>query len=401
MNVQRQIYLDHNATTACDPAVVEAMLPFFGAEYGNPASPHLMGKRASAACNVAREQVAELFNCRAGDVVFTSGATESNNTVLFGLASTPDCRRTLVTSPVEHKSILGPCEELRARGHHVAELPVGADGRVDVAAAAELIDFRTTLVTIQAANNEVGVLQPIQEIADLAHARGALFHCDAAQLIGKLPLPNNLAFADYCSISAHKMYGPKGIGALLIRGAAASHALKAVYHGGGQEGGLRPGTLNVPAIVGFGQACHLVRRQLLEDIERISGLRSAFECALKKELPECRINAVLSPRLPGTSSITIPGVPGTMLISNLRHICIGEGSACSSGAMEPSYVLLAMGHSRDDAECTVRVTFGRKNTPQDADEAATAIAHAARQLIECLGHGDSLTKLDASWGMGR
>ena len=368
------------------------MLPFFGAEYGNPASPHFVGKRASAACDVAREQVAELFNCRAADVIFTSGATESNNAVLFGVASPRESRRKVVTSVVEHKSILGPCDELRARGNDVVALPVGADGRVDADRAADLIDTATQLVTVQAANNEVGVLQPIQEIADLAHERGALFHCDAAQLAGKLPLPSNLSFSDYCSVSAHKMYGPKGVGALLIRSAAARHALKAVYHGGGQEGGFRPGTLNVAAIVGFGHACRLVRRKLSEDIERISRLRSEFETALTEQLSGCRINAVHSPRLPGTSSITIPGVPGTMLISNLRHICIGEGSACSSGAMEPSYVLLAMGHSRDDAECTVRVSFGRNNTPQDAKDAADAISDTARQLICRLG--DSLTAPD-------
>lgn len=395
MNVRREIYLDHNATTACDSEVVEAMLPFFGADYGNPASPHFMGKRASAACDVAREQVAELFNCRTTDVIFTSGATESNNAVLFGVVSPTDARRKVVTSVVEHKSILGPCDELRARGEKVEALPVGADGRVDVAQAAELIDTGTKLVSIQAANNEVGVLQPILEIADLAHARGALFHCDAAQLAGKVPLPNNLSFSDYCSVSAHKMYGPKGVGALLIRSAAARHVLKAVYHGGGQESGFRPGTLNVPAIVGFGHACHLIRRQLSADVERISALRSAFESALTELLPECRINAVFSPRLPGTSSITIPGVPGTMLVSNLRHICIGEGSACSSGAMEPSYVLLAMGHSRDDAECTVRVSFGRKNIPEDANDAATEISDAARQLIARLGDGVSLTTPEA------
>jgi cysteine desulfurase len=393
MNVRREIYLDHNATTACDSEVVEAMLPFFGAEYGNPASPHSMGKRASAACDMAREQVAELFNCRTTDIIFTSGATESNNAVLFGVVSPTDSRRKVVTSVVEHKSILGPCDELRARGEKVEALPVGADGRIDVAQAAELIDTGTKLVAIQAANNEVGVLQPIQEIADLAHARGALFHCDAAQLAGKLPLPNNLSFSDYCSVSAHKMYGPKGVGALIVRNAAARHALKAVYHGGGQEGGYRPGTLNVPAIVGFGHACRLIRRKLSEDIERISGLRSAFETALTAQLSGCRINALHSPRLPGTSSITIPGVPGTMLISNLRHICIGEGSACSSGAMEPSYVLLAMGHSRDDAECTVRVSFGRKNTPEDAKNAADAISDTARQLTCRLG--DSLPEPDA------
>jgi cysteine desulfurase len=395
INVRREIYLDHNATTACDPEVLEAMLPFFGADYGNPASPHFMGKRASAACDVAREQVGELFNCRPSEVIFTSGATESNNAVLFGLASPTDSRRKVVTSAVEHKSILGPCDELRARGDNVVEIPVGVDGRVDSAQAAELIDTGTKLVAVQAANNEVGVLQPIQEIADLAHARGALFHCDAAQLVGKLPLPSNLSFSDYCSVSAHKIYGPKGVGALLIRSAAARHALKAVYHGGGQESGFRPGTLNVPAIVGFGQACRLIRRQLSEDVERISKLRSAFESTLKEQLPECRINVAYSPRLPGTSSITIPGVPGTMLISNLRHICIGEGSACSSGAMEPSYVLLAMGHSRDDAECTVRVSFGRKNTPQEANDAATEISDVARQLIDRLGDGVSLTAPDA------
>ena len=394
-NVRRNIYLDNNATTACDPEVVEAMMPFFGVEYGNPASPHILGKRASAACNVAREQVAELLSCRASDVIFTSGATESNNITLLGVGLTASAKVKVVTSPVEHKSVLGPCDQLRTQGREVVEIPVGVDGMVSLAAAGELIDTQTSLVTIQAANNEVGVLQPIQQIAELAHARGALFHCDAAQLVGKVALPENLAFVDYLSVSAHKMYGPKGVGALLIKGAAARRGINAVHRGGGQESGFRPGTLNVPAIVGFGQACCLVRRFLTDDATRVTGLRSRFESALTRLLPGCRINAAVSPRLPGTSSVTISGVPATMLIANVQNLCIGEGSACSSGAMAPSYVLLAMGHSREEAECTVRISFGKANTLQDAEDAASAISCAATGLLERLGDGGSLTTTDA------
>lgn len=375
------IYLDNNATTPCDPAVMEAMLPFFGTRYANPSSPHGMGKDAYAVVEEAREYVARYLRCSSSELLFTSGATESNNIVLLGIAP-PNGKRRIVASAIEHKSVRMPIYHRQRSGMDVKEIAVNRDGVVDLCSADALIDQNTAIVSLQAANNETGVLQPVEEVAAIAHSRGALLHCDASQWLGKLPLPQWFDHCDYLSVSAHKFYGPKGVGALVVRSGMPRKWISPVYFGGGQEHGLRSGTLNVPGIVGLNIACRLAEERVGTDAASIGQLRKSFEILLQKKIAGSRINGVDAPRLPGSCNITIPQVPASMLIANLPLICIGEGSACSSGALEPSHVLAAMGLTRDDADCSIRVSFGRQNTMSQAETAVEMIAQVTGRLLE-------------------
>ena len=375
------IYLDNNATTPCDAAVMDAMLPFFGTRYANPASPHGMGRDSFAAVEKARESVAHFLRCSPSELLFTSGATESNNIVLLGFAP-PDGRRRIVASTIEHKSVQLPLCHRRSSGMDVKEMAVSRDGVVDLCSAEALIDQNTALVSLQAANNETGVLQPVEEVAAIAHSRGALFHCDASQLIGKLPIPDWFDQCDYLSVSGHKFYGPKGVGALVVRSGTPRKRLSPLYFGGGQEHGLRSGTSNVPSIVGVNVACRLAEERVTADATAIVQLRNTFEVLLQKRVPRSRINGADVARLPGACSVTISGVPASMLIANLPSLCIAEGSACTSGAPEPSHVLVAMGLPRDDADCTIRVSFGRQNTMSQAERSVEMIAQATERLLE-------------------
>ena len=375
------IYLDNNATTPCDASVVEAMLPFFGTRYANPASPHGMGKDSFAAVEGARENVAKFLRCSTSELLFTSGATEGNNIVLLGVAPAND-RRRIVSSAIEHKSVQLPLHHRSGSGIDVKEMAVGRDGAVDLCSADAMIDGDTALVSLQAANNETGVLQPVEEVAAIAHSRGALFHCDASQWIGKLPIADWFYQCDYLSVSGHKFYGPKGVGALVVRSGTPRECVSPLYFGGGQEHGLRSGTSNVPNIVGLNVACKLAAELVATDATSIAQLRNSFEVALQRRVPISRINGVDVARLPGSCSITIPGVPASMMIANLPTICVAEGSACTSGALEPSHVLVAMGLSRDDADCSIRVSFGRQNTMSQAETAVEMIAEAAEHLLE-------------------
>jgi cysteine desulfurase len=374
------IYLDNNATTPCDPAAMEAMLPFFGSRYANPASPHGMGKDSFAAIERARESTSEFLRCSTSELHFTSGATESNNIVLAGFAPS-NGRRRIVASAIEHKSVQLPLRHRRDSGMAVEEMAVDGNGVVDLCSAESLIHEDTALVSLQAANNETGVLQPVGEVASIAHSRGALFHCDASQWIGKLPIPDWFDQCDYLSVSAHKFYGPKGVGALVVRNGTPRKHIWPLYFGGGQEYGLRPGTLNVPGIVGLSVACELAAERVATDVALIAQLRNSFEALLQRSVPSSRINGAGVARIPGSSSITIPDVPASMLIANLPSVCIAEGSACTSGATEPSHVLVAMGLSRDDADCSIRVSFGRQNTMTEAEAATDMIALAAKRLL--------------------
>lgn len=361
------IYLDYNATTPCDPRVVEAMLPYFSTWYGNAATGlHLQGRMAARAVDKAREQVATLIGCDAREIVFTSGATESNNLAILGLGRTQrdGKRKRIVTTAVEHKAVLLPCENLRHEGYEVVVLGVDAQGRVLLDEAAEAINDETLLVSVQAANNEVGTIQPVAEIAELAHLRGATVHCDAAQAVGKIAV--NLASADWnvdlLSISAHKLYGPKGVGALFVRNGWGALPLEPLQYGGGQEHALRSGTTNVSGLVGFGQACLLCTEELPHESERIGKLRNEFEDELSRSTRRLTINAQSTRRLPNTSSFTISGGDGVEVLLSLPEVMMGTGSACSSGTMEPSHVLVAMGMSREDAGATIRASFGRFTT---------------------------------------
>lgn len=376
------IYLDNHATTPCDPAVVQAMLPYFEHVYANPSSTaHEAGRTASETVDEARQQVAALVGAQPGELVFTSGATESNNIAILGLArGGRDDRKRIVTTAVEHKAVLGPCEELSSQGTDVIVLPVDSEGRVDLDAAEEAIDENTLLVSVQAANNEIGTIQSVAEVARLAHDKGALVHCDAAQAIGRVPIDVEEWDVDLLSISAHKLYGPKGVGALYIRGGPYSIPLKPLVIGGGQERQLRAGTLNVPGIVGFGEACELCRRWLPDEARRLSVLRDRLENEILARVEGAWRNGVINGRLPGNSSLTFPGIDAEALIVNTPDLAISTGSACISGAPEPSHVLLAIGLTRENADSTIRIGVGRFNDEEEIGKAANSILEALSRL---------------------
>jgi cysteine desulfurase len=362
MSQNSAVYLDYNATTPCDPRVVEKMLPFFSEVYGNPANGlHRQGRLAAAAVDEAREQVTKLIGARSHEIVFTSGATESDNLAILGVGriNRGGQRRRIVTSAVEHKAVLLACKRLEEEGFEVVFLPVDTEGRVQLDAAKQAIDQNTLLVSVQGANNEIGTIQPVAEIAELAHRNGALFHCDAAQAIGKIHVSIHEWDVDLLSMSAHKLYGPKGIGALFIRGGSSAFPVEPIWYGGGQENGLRSGTTNVPGVVGFGAACEICNAELLAEASRICSLREQLEIELLSHISSLRINGSKTERLPNTSSLTFPGIDADALILNAPQIMIGTGSACTSGAIEPSHVLTAMGISRLDASSTIRVSLGR------------------------------------------
>lgn len=375
------IYLDYNATTPCPPDVVEAMLPFFGTEYANPASTHLLGRKAAVAVETARGEISEFLGCRAGDLFFTAGATESNNLVLQGLVLRQPGEKRIVTSSIEHKSILEPCRRLNEEGVAVVELPATNDCLIDRFMLDGFLESNTRLVSIQIANNETGAIQPIEEIVKICHARNVLVHIDAAQALAKIPFSLEKLDVDFASFSAHKCYGPKGIGALYARSGRARNAVVPLLLGGGQELSIRPGTMNVPGIVGFAAACRLASSDLRSEMARIAHLRNEFERQLQSRLSGVCFIGSNATRLPGTSSVLIPGVPADALIARMPSICIGTGSACSSGALSPSHVLLACGVSRDDARCVIRVSMGRFTTSDDVNFAIDEIQRNAEQIL--------------------
>jgi len=378
------IYLDYNATTPCDPRVVEKMSPFFTEWYGNPANGlHIQGRRSARAVADAREQIAALIAARPGEVFFTAGATESNNLAILGLARAErrSTRRRIVTTAVEHKAVLLPCKKLTDDGFDIVVLPVDRNGTVDVEAARSAIDTDTLLVSVQAANNEIGTIQPVAEIAALAHEKGAYVHCDAAQAVGKIPVNVDDLGVDLLSVSAHKLYGPKGIGCLFVRGGTRAIALEPLAYGGGQENGLRSGTTNVPGAVGFGEACAIAQAELVDEMARLAALRDALETALLTEIDGLLINARDADRLPNTSSLTFPGVDADALLLNMPEVMLGTGSACTSGAVEPSHVLTAIGLSRDIARGTVRVSLGRFTDAHSIEGCSQRMVDAAK-LIE-------------------
>ena len=376
------IYLDYHATTPCDPRVVDAMLPYFRQFFGNPSSAdHRPGRIAAEAVDTARARIAALIGAHPREIVFTSGATESNNLAILGVADAArGDRKRIVTSAIEHKAILAPCEQLRSRGYDVVVLPVDRDGTVSLDATRAAITDDTLLVSVHAANNEVGTLQSIAEIATLAHTHGALMHTDAAQAVGKIPVDVDAWDVDLLSISAHKLYGPKGIGALYVRDGARNHALMARTFGGGQEWDIRPGTLNVPGIVGFGVASQICAEEFTDEAARIAELRDLLEDGLFERIPDARRNGALDKRLPGNSSLTFPGIEAHALLANLPNLALSTGSACTSGAPEPSHVLQALGLMRDDASATIRVGLGRFTTRDEITGSIHEIAEAYAQL---------------------
>lgn len=379
------IYLDYNATTPCDPRVVEKMLPYFYETYGNPSNGlHIQGRKSAKAVDVAREQIADLIGARSNEIVFTSGATESNNLAILGLARFRQNvqRKRIVTCVIEHKAVLLPCKKLKEEGFDVVFLPVDKNGRVVLEEARNSIDDNTLLVSIQGANNEIGTLQPIKELAELAHQHGALFHSDAAQAVGKVPVSVDDWEVDLLSLSAHKFYGPKGVGVLYIRGGTGAIPLEPIGYGGGQESGLRSGTTNVPSIVGLGEASKLTKSTLSDEAVRVLEIRNQIESQITSRIPLSKINGVFADRLPNTTSITFQDVDADALIYNAPNIMIGTGSACTSGAIEPSHVLTALGLSREDASSTIRISLGRYNRKDEIHTITESVVDAWSNLVK-------------------
>lgn len=374
MTKKQIVYLDYNATTPCAPEVVEAMLPFFDRQFANASSAHSMGRKAAEAVRVARDHIGRLVGCASDDLYFTSGATESNNLVLLGLTHARAAKGKIVVGSIEHKSVLEPCKRLSEQGFEVVQIPVTREGVVDIRAAEQLVDDETLLVSVQGANNELGTVQPIKRLAEIAHTHDALVHCDATQMLGKVPVSLFDMDVDFASFSSHKNYGPKGVGVLYMRGGVARAAIGPLILGGGQESTVRAGTLNVPAIVGFGEACQVGFNSLHRDQVRIAILRDFLEQEILTQIPDAFAIGTSVERLPGTSSVYIRDVPADALIARMALLCIGTGSACTSGAPSPSHVLVACGYSSDTAKCVIRVSLGRYTTEEELQFAVKYLA---------------------------
>ncbi len=378
-----RIYLDHNATTPVEPAVLDAMLPYFSADFGNAASIHTPGQRARAAVETAREQVAALINARPQELVFTSGGTESDNHAIFGIVRNhPGATKHIVTTQIEHEAVLNTCQSLEKDSTGAIEvtyLPVDSNGLVDPEAVREAIRPQTALITVMHANNELGTIQPLEQIGKIAAQNDIFFHADAVQSAGKIPVDVNALSVDLLALSGHKFYAPKGIGALYIRGGT---RLRQLLFGGHHQRGFRPGTENVPGIVGLGKAAEIARAKLSEDAARVSSLRDELERELLGRIPDSRANTESAPRTPNTTNITFPGIEGEALIIalDLKGLACSTGAACSSGAVEPSHVLTAIGLSAEDARASIRFSLGRHTTQSEISAALEIVPAAVAQL---------------------
>jgi cysteine desulfurase len=376
------IYLDNNATTRVDPRVAEAMFPYFSHEYGNAASrQHAFGRTALEAVEEARGHVASLMGAEPRELIFTSGATESNNLAVLGAAlARRDSGNHIITAAGEHPSVLDPCRNLEKQGFRVTVLSIDRHGRIDPGQVAGAITDQTILVSIMMANNEVGTLQPVAEIAGLCRERGVLFHTDAVQALGKIPIDVRTIGADLASFSAHKLYGPKGIGALYVRAGRPRVALHPLVYGGGHERGLRSGTLAVPLIVGFGEACKLCQAALADETSSIAALRDRLWRQLLNGLPDTVLNGHASDRLPGTLNASFPYIDADALMLQMPQVAVSTGSACTSASLEPSHVLKAMGLDDDQARSSLRFSLGRFNTTEEIDAVSTAVINGVTRL---------------------
>jgi cysteine desulfurase len=393
-----RVYLDFNATTPVDPAVLDAMLPYFSSNFANASSIHTPGQRARNAVETAREQVAALINGNAKEIVFTSGGTESDNHAIFGilnraLAQTAGVASEVagalhavrgapphvITTTIEHEAVLNACQAAEKRGAQVTYLPVDSNGQIDLASLNSAIRTETILITVMHANNELGSIQPLEEIGRIAKAHDIYFHSDAVQSIGKIPVDAKALGVDLLSLSGHKIYAPKGVGALYIK--SGTH-LQQLLYGGHHQRGARPGTENVAGIVGLGAAAALAEKSLAEDAIRIRRLRDHLENNLLQQIPDTRLNAAGGPRTPNTSNMIFPGIEGeALLISlDLKGLAVSTGAACSSGAVEPSHVLTGIGLSPEDARASLRFSLGRYTTDEEIDFALKIIPQAVQQL---------------------
>ncbi|MCK6691180.1 MAG: IscS subfamily cysteine desulfurase [Thermoanaerobaculia bacterium] len=404
MDKRRLIYLDNNATTPCDPRVVDAMVPYFYEKHGNAASrSHQFGWEAEEAVDYAREQIAQLLDVEDKEIIFTSGATESNNLALKGVFEMYARKGNhIITAETEHKAILDTCKHLEKAGAEVTYLKVKEDGLVDLADLEATIRPTTILVSIMWANNETGVIQPMREIAQICEKHGVLFHSDATQAVGKIPTHPREVGIHLMSFTAHKMYGPKGVGALYVSRKNPRVKVTAQMDGGGHERGMRSGTLNVPGIVGFGKAAEIARLEMTQDAERVSRLRDKLEKALT-QLEETKINGNVNSRMPHVTNISFKHVEGEGLMMTFnQNIAVSSGSACTSASLEPSYVLVAMGLGDDLAHSSIRLSLGRFTTEEEVDFAIKAITEGVNHMRELspiwemYKEGVDLTKIEWS-----
>lgn len=375
------IYLDNNATTPMDPRVLEAMLPYFNTKFGNAASRnHAFGWAAEEGVDYAREQVAKLIGANEKEIIFTSGATESDNLAIKGVFEMyKDKGNHIITCVTEHKAVLDACKHVEKMGGMVTYLPVQSDGLIDLAVLESAMTEKTILVAIMHGNNEIGVIQPIKEIAAIAHKHSALFMTDATQTVGKIPVDVNAEGIDLMAFTAHKMYGPKGVGALYVRRKNPRVKVTAQMDGGGHERGMRSGTLNVPGIVGLGKACELCRLEMDEDAKRLSKLRDKLQASLTK-LEESYVNGNLTHRLPHVANISFKYVEGEGLMMAMKDLAVSSGSACTSASLEPSYVLKSLGLSDDLAHSSIRFGLGRFTTEEEVDFAIEQTTKAVNHL---------------------
>jgi cysteine desulfurase len=384
-----RVYLDFNATTPVDPAVLDAMLPYLSADFANASSIHSPGQRARAAVETAREQVAALIGAKPQEIIFTSGGTESDNHAIFGSVAqallpaqrtiSATAQTNIITSATEHEAVLNACQALEKQGVAITYLPVDRNGRVDPASVRSAIRPETTLITLMHANNELGTLQPIEEIGRIAAEVDVYFHTDAVQSAAKIPIDVTRLGVDLLSLSGHKLYAPKGIGALYVKSGT---KLRQLLYGGHHQRGFRPGTENVAGIVGFGKAAEIAHRSLGADAKRVGGLRDRLEQGLLARVPDARVNGAAVPRTPNTTNITFPGLEGEALLIalDLKGLAVSTGAACSSGAVEPSHVLTAIGLSADDARASIRFSLGRHTTAAEIEFALQVVPAAVTQL---------------------
>lgn len=384
MAVKLPIYMDYHATTPVDPRVLEAMLPYFSEKFGNAASrSHEFGWKAEEAVENARAQIAKLINASPKEIVFTSGATESTNLALKGAAEVyGEKGRHIVTQVTEHKATLDTCKHLEKAGFTVTYLPVGKDGRVNLDALQAALTPNTILISIMYANNEVGAIQPIAQIGKIAKERGILFHVDAAQAAGKIPIDVQADGIDLLSISGHKMYGPKGVGALYVRRKNPRVQIASIIDGGGHEHGMRSGTLNVPGIVGLGKASELCQKEMAEETKRLEALRNRLKDGILSGLDDVFINGSMENRLPQSLNISFAHVDGESLTMGINDVAVSSGSACTSANIEPSYVLKALGLSDDMAHSSIRFGLGRFNTEEEVDYVVARVVETVKRLRE-------------------
>ena len=384
MSVKLPVYMDHHATTPVDPRVFEAMAPYFTNRFGNAASrSHRFGWEAEEAVNTARAQIAALIHADPKEIIFTSGATESDNLALKGIAEMyREKGDHVITQATEHRAILDTCKRLEKWGCRVTYLPVDRHGLIDLEQLKTAITDKTILISIMAANNEIGTLFPLAEIGKIAKERGVLFHVDAAQALGKIPLDVQAMGIDLMSITAHKIYGPKGIGALYIRKQNPRVRLSPQMDGGGHERGMRSGTLNTPGIVGFGAACAIAQTEMVEEAQRLTRLRERLRQGVTSALEDVHLNGHPTQRLPGNLNLSFAYVEGESILMGINDVAVSSGSACTSATLEPSYVLKALGVGEELAHSSIRFGLGRFNTEAEVDHVIRRVVEVIRRLRE-------------------